>query len=177
MPKADEGCLSRPGAHARFRRSAAGSATRLVRHCAITTTDKSGSLRAHLIGHWTLVSLTAVDGSQIEYPMGHDATGVISYDEAGHMAAQIMQAGRPRFASGDIDAGTFEELSAALTGYTAYFGTYSVDEGAGVVTHHVEGSLFPNWVGTDQRRGNGLDGGPLSRPSHHNTLPSALPRH
>src|SRR5262249_38687314 len=67
-------------------------------------------------------------------------------------AAQIMQGGRPRFGSGDMDNGTFAELSAALTGYVAYFGTYSVDDSVGVVTHHVMGSVFPNWVDTEQRR-------------------------
>ena len=116
------------------------------------TTETGRSLRKQLIGHWTLVSLEAVDGSGIEYPMGRDVTGVIMYDEAGHMAAQIMRGDRPRFASGDMDNGTFAELSAALTGYIAYFGTYSVDESAGVVTHRVTGSLFPNWVGTEQWR-------------------------
>ena len=37
-------------------------------------------------------------------------------------------------------------------GFLAYFGTYTVDEKAGVVVHHVEGASFPNWIGTDQRR-------------------------
>jgi hypothetical protein len=94
--------------------------------------------------------------------MGRDAAGVITYDEAGHMAAQIMQSDRPSFSSGDVDDATFEELSAALSGYTAYFGSYSVDEDAGVVTHHVTGSLFPNWIGTDQRREILLDGDQLT---------------
>src|SRR5262245_22803615 len=116
------------------------------------TTENSGSLRTRLIGRWTLVSLEAVNGGEIEYPMGHDVTGVIIYDQAGHMAAQIMQGGRPRFGSGDMDNGTFAELSAALTGYVAYFGTYSVDDSVGVVTHHVMGRVFPNWVDTEQRR-------------------------
>ena len=48
--------------------------------------------------------------------------------------------------------GTPEEVSAAFTGYVAYYGTYSVDEAAGVVTHLVAGSLFPNWVGGKQQR-------------------------
>jgi hypothetical protein len=120
------------------------------------------SLRDQLIGHWTLVSLAAVNGTDIEYPMGYDVEGVITYDQADHMTAQIMRHDRPRFASGDVDRGTVAELSAALTGYTAYFGTYSVDESAAVVTHHVKGSLFPNWVGTDQRREIVVDGDQLT---------------
>ena len=63
-----------------------------------------------------------------------------------------MKAHRPLFASGDQGVGTSEEMSAALGGYVAYCGTYSVDETARVVTHSLTMSLFPNWVGTEQRR-------------------------
>jgi hypothetical protein len=120
------------------------------------------SLREQLIGQWNLVSLAAVNGSDVEYPWGSDIAGVIAYDAAGHMATQIMRHDRPRFASGDMDNGSFAELSAALTGYTAYFGTYSVDDSADAVTHYVKGSLFPNWVGTEQRREIALDGDQLT---------------
>lgn len=123
---------------------------------------RQGSLREQLIGHWTLESLAALNGSDIEYPMGQDVEGVIAYEPTGRMATQIMRYDRPRFASGDMERGTAAELSAALTGYTAYFGTYSVDEGAAAVTHHVKGSLFPNWVGTDQRREIAFDGDHLT---------------
>lgn len=123
---------------------------------------RQDSLREQLIGHWTLVSLAAVNGTDIEYPMGQDIEGVITYDRKERMATQIMRHDRPRFASGDMERGTPGELSAALMGYTAYFGTYSVDETADVVTHYVKGSLFPNWVGTEQRREIALDGGRLT---------------
>ena len=36
--------------------------------------------------------------------------------------------------------------------FFAYYGTYSVDPAARTVTHHVQGSLRPSWVGTDQLR-------------------------
>jgi Lipocalin-like domain len=114
--------------------------------------ENSLPLCAQLVGHWALVSLEVMNGSEIESPMGHDVAGVLSYNQAGHMAVQIMQGDRPRFATEDVASGTYAELSAALTGYTAYFGTYSVDESTATVTHHVTGSLFPNWVGTKQRR-------------------------
>jgi hypothetical protein len=38
---------------------------------------------------------------------------------------------------------TPEEAKAALAGYIAYFGTYTVDERAGTVTHHRLGSVQP----------------------------------
>jgi hypothetical protein len=43
-------------------------------------------------------------------------------------------------------------LREAVTGFVAYFGTYDVDEAAHTVTHHVEASLVPSWVGTDVKR-------------------------
>jgi hypothetical protein len=119
-------------------------------------------LRARLVGHWSLVSLEVASGEAVEYPLGRDVSGLIMYDEAGHMAVQIMQANRPCFASGDQASGTPAELAAAVTGYIAYFGTYSVDEGTKIVTHHLAGSLFPNWVGTEQRRGIVLQGDHLT---------------
>jgi len=119
-------------------------------------------LRAKLVGRWTLVSFETVGDRDVEYPIGRDVSGVIVYGEGGDMAVQIMQANRSIVASGDPSTATLSELSAAVNGYVAYFGTYSVDEDARVVTHHVRGSLFPNWVGTDQRRTIVLEGDQLT---------------
>lgn len=47
---------------------------------------------------------------------------------------------------------TTEEIVAAWRGYVGYFGTYTIDEKASTVTHHVEGASFPNFVGTNQVR-------------------------
>ena len=41
---------------------------------------------------------------------------------------------------------TPEEAKAALAGYVAYFGTYSIDPQARTVTHHREGSVQPGDV-------------------------------
>jgi hypothetical protein len=128
----------------------------------IAAAQDAPSLQSQLVGHWALASLEVVTSDAIEYPLGRDVSGRITYDQAGHMAVQIMQANRPPFASGDQASGTLAELTAAVSGYVAYFGTYSVDEAAGVVTHHIAGSLFPNWVGTDQRRRIGLHGSQLT---------------
>jgi hypothetical protein len=78
------------------------------------------------------------------------------------MAAQIMRPGRPPFASGDRQRGTDAEVRAAHDGYLAYWGTWDVDPARGTVTHHVRGSLFPNWVGQDQVRAFTLDGDRLT---------------
>jgi len=75
------------------------------------------------------------------------------YDYTGHVAVQIMRRpDRPKFKSGVPTQGTPEELKAAFEGYSAYHGTYEVNEREGFVIHHVEGSLFPNEVGKDKIR-------------------------
>ncbi len=110
------------------------------------------SVAKRLIGHWSLVSCESVTDGRLEYPYGQDAVGQITYDAAGHMAVQVMRRGRETFASGDLSSATPAEVSTAFVGYIAYYGSYSVDEAAGMVTHHLDASWFPNWVGSDQRR-------------------------
>jgi len=124
--------------------------------------DPVPTLASRLVGHWTLVSFEIVSGGQTEYPFGGDAIGEITYDAAGRMAVQIMKAGRPPFASGDSAAGSADEVSAAFHGYVAYYGTFTVDERARVVTHRLMGSLFPNWLGSEQRREIVLEGNRLT---------------
>src|SRR5262249_49928643 len=116
-------------------------------------------LKDQLVGMWKMV------GAEFQWPDGAPAdlygdapTGVIIYGPLGDMAVQIMRAGPPRFASGDFPAGTPDELGAAVAGYMAYFGRYDLDEAARTVTHHIRGSLFPNWIGQDLTRVVEIDG-------------------
>jgi len=97
------------------------------------------------LGTWRLVSI--VSNGQISPVFGPNPVGMIGYDSTGHMAVQIMpDRSRPKFAG---SAPTPEEAKSALTGYIAYFGTFTVDEKARTVTHHREGSLTPGMIGTD----------------------------
>ena len=45
-----------------------------------------------------------------------------------------------------------------MLGYDSYFGTFQVNESAGMITHHVEGSLFPEDLGKDFQRRFSIDG-------------------
>ncbi len=84
---------------------------------------------------------------------GADPKGCIMYDGTGHMMVQFEKMpSRAKFASGDDWKPTPAEAMAAYLGDVAYFGTDTVDEDAGVVTHRVEGSLNPGCFGTDQLR-------------------------
>jgi hypothetical protein len=108
-----------------------------------------------LIGTWKLIAIDERDGEGkrvVPLDYGPEPIGMLIYDAAGRMSVHAMRQGRPRFASEDVHSATPEQAKAAFVGYGAYFGTYTVDEQAGIVTHHVEGALNPNWEGSDQRR-------------------------
>ncbi len=115
-----------------------------------------------LVGTYELLSfeIRKSDGSVV-FPLGEDAVGRISYDDAGRMAVQVMRPGRPKFASGDMLAGSPEEIAAAWAGYIGYSGSYIIDEAAGTVTHEIAVSSFPNWVGDNQVRFFEFDGDTL----------------
>ena len=104
-----------------------------------------------LVGAWRLVSWQnqAADG-QVTYPMGTDAMGYLLYGADGRFSVTISRKGRARFAASDLLSGTAEEKARALEGFVAYAGRYTFHGDR--VIHHVELSLFPNWVGTDQER-------------------------
>lgn len=63
-----------------------------------------------------------------------------------------MRSDLPKYASNRRTQGTAEENKATVQGMLAYYGTYSID-GKNVILH-IEGSSFPNWNGTDQKRTN-----------------------
>lgn len=92
-------------------------------------------LRKPFIGTWKLVSIT---GGANPANRGPKPTGVIMYDADGYMNVQIAP-DRPRPTL--TGAPTAEQALEAIRGYTAYFGTYTVDEQARTVTHHREGML------------------------------------
>jgi len=116
-----------------------------------------------LLGTWKLVSCVGYwsDG-RVTYPYGENPAGMLVYDEQGHFSGQIQGQGRPLFESGNLLKGTPEEIKAAFEGYVAYYGTYEVDEEAASLTHYVQGSLFPNWVGDTQTRLYAFKDGKLS---------------
>ena len=106
-----------------------------------------------LIGTWKLVSAVfrRPDGTAIEY-LGEKPMGILIYTSEGHMSVHLVRRDRPRFATDDRMGGTPEQIRAAFTGYHGYFGTFTVNETEGSVTHHIEAGSFPNWVGADQKR-------------------------
>lgn len=117
---------------------------------------------AKLVGGWELVRWTTYhpDGTE-SYPFGTDAIGIIMYSADGHMSCHLSMANRPLLDAPTIYHVSDEDLGKSLRAYTGYFGTFSVDAGAGVVTHHVTGAWYPNFASVDQPRRYGFDGDQL----------------
>ena len=108
--------------------------------------DEEPQTTKRFIGHWRLISYDQTSTSgEVTQPLGKNPIGRISYDTEGYMSAQLMRRDRSRFANTDYrNGGTDAEIRDAFTGYSGYYGSYTVDEKAGTVTHHVEGAWFPN---------------------------------
>jgi hypothetical protein len=115
-----------------------------------------------IIGAWKLISLEIQkENREIIYPFGKNAQGSIIYTDSGRFSAQVMRLTRPKFASGDQMKGTAEEIKENYEGYISYYGYYEFDVDNGLIIHHVEGSLFPNWEGQEQKRFFDLSGNRL----------------
>jgi Lipocalin-like domain len=107
--------------------------------------------RNALVGAWRLISWeNRADDGQVTYPMGTDVLGYLLYTADQRFAVMISRMGRGRFAADDLLSGTIEEKARAVEGFVAYAGRYSFRDDR--VVHHVELSLFPNWLATDQER-------------------------
>jgi len=85
--------------------------------------------------------------------------GYITYDPAGYVGVTIAWSNRPAFKG---KASTTEEARAALTSYNSYWGSFTVNEARGVVTHQTFGAVSPSFSGTDQVRAFTLDGNRLT---------------
>ncbi|OJH34923.1 lipocalin-like domain-containing protein [Cystobacter ferrugineus] len=119
-------------------------------------------LKDRLVGTWQLISVEGhlPDGSR-DHPYGQNPLGVLMYDRPGNMAVQIMGRNRPPFKSADLKGGSAQETKNALDGVAVYFGTYETEEQTDTVLHHITGSVFPNWIGSVQRRKATVEGNRL----------------
>ncbi|PYR20424.1 MAG: hypothetical protein DMF94_11920 [Acidobacteria bacterium] len=119
-----------------------------------TRTSTRPSPKDRFVGTWKLVNTEQRNARGEVIPPASAApgnpnrTGYIIYDPTGYMAVSIMPVGRTKYVGAQP---TDDEAKAAITGYAAYFGTFSVNEAEGIVTHHLQGSLNPG-MAPDQKR-------------------------
>jgi len=108
--------------------------------------EKSQSVLQRLMGSWRYLG-TRIDGGN--WDRGPNPKGMIYYGPHGEMAVQVAP-DVERKRTGAV--ATPDEAALAITGYIAYFGTYSINEQAGTVTHHRHASIQPGDSGDLIRR-------------------------
>jgi hypothetical protein len=118
-----------------------------------TAQQKAKITKDQLAGTWTFVSVYTdrADGSRFE-PWGPKPNGSAMFAPNGRYSIVVGRPDVPKFAAKDRLKGTAEENQAAVQGILAHFGTWSVNEADGTFTMKVEGSSFPNDIGTEQKR-------------------------
>jgi hypothetical protein len=101
------------------------------------------ALKDQLPGTWTLVTADA---------FGSNPKGTLMFDASGHFSAILLVANLPKYAANNRNQGTAEENTATVKGSLIFFGTYAVN--GTDLNLHIQGSSFPNWEETNQKRTN-----------------------
>ncbi len=113
----------------------------------------SQTLAKQLVGTWIVTSWEQVmkDGKKFQR-FGTDPKGYNVFDANGRFFLMFARPDIPKIASSNPNTPTPEEARAIALGIIAYYGTYTVDEGAKGITMNIESSSFANQVGAVQKR-------------------------
>ena len=124
------------------------------------TPEPAGKFPLH--GTWTLVAADKIlPGGAVARDYGEQPKGRLMVDAQGRYSLQILKSERLRFAIDSKADGSTDEFKSAVMGSSTHYGTITIDEMAGRLVFSIEGSSFPNWEGTVQRREYTLEGGEL----------------
>jgi hypothetical protein len=104
-----------------------------------------------LVGTWKMVknTVTSADGKTMDV-FGGNGTGMASFTPDGRFVIVNINPDTPKFAAKARDKGTADENKAAVAGGIGLYGTYKVMNKE--IVMHVDGSTYPNWSGTEQKR-------------------------
>jgi Lipocalin-like domain len=121
------------------------------------------SVRSRILGAWQLESRTVRAGGRAIFDpvLGSQPLGRLFYDAGGHVSLQMMRQGRAQAITTPSNPQDASNQRVVL-GYDSYFGSFQLNESAGTITHHVEGSLFPEDLGKDFVRSFTIDGDVLT---------------
>ena len=112
-----------------------------------SASSSQASVKDRLVGSWELVSYEIIAADGTRRPGNFDR-GQVTYDASGRMSAHLMHSSNKADQAPQTDDGR----AAAYRRYLGYWGPFVVDVAGGTVTHVVEGSSNPSWVGTRQLR-------------------------
>lgn len=130
----------------------------------------SGAAPKGIVGSWRLARFEDIEDGQVIRRFGDKPVGLFVYTADGHISIQIANPDNPACIAPGKTSGpgrkdalalppcTPEQAVALLNGTVTYWGTYSVDMAAGVVTHHVVSDVSNGYPGTAQPRPFRLNG-------------------
>jgi len=138
------------------RRRVFGVATTLVLGTALLpggAIAQQKTIKDQLTGAWTLLLADGVkdDGTHVAL-FGPNPAGTLMVSPTGRFALTVTRVNRAPYASNDFQNGSAAENKATASGSLAYFGSYTVDEPGKTINFRLEGSTFPNWEGSTQKR-------------------------
>ena len=146
----------------RFARRAFCASALALATAAIATPPTNAAASKGIVGTWRLVSFEDVENGKMIQRFGEKPVGLFVYTADGHISIQIANPANPAcIAQGKksgpgrkdalmLPACTPEQAQALLDGTVTYWGTYTVDMPAGVVTHHVLSGVSNGYAGTLQ---------------------------
>jgi len=133
-----------------------------------STATRGSTTAETLAGTWRLVSIETIrPGGGVIYPFyGRHPKGLLMYDRTGWMSVQIISDPGPTVPAASSREKFLQapasEKSAAIDGFYAYYGTWTVDDAGTEVTHHIKQSLYPGERNTDATRRLTLEGNHLT---------------
>ena len=102
-------------------------------------------------GLWNLLSMEQrYDDGRVIYPFGRSVEGRIYYGADQSMFCAIQKRARTPFSTGKQWTAEDTEKARAYNDYLTYCGRYELD--GDTATHHIEISLYPDWIGHRQVR-------------------------
>jgi hypothetical protein len=129
----------------------------------LTARDLPAAENSPLQGTWALVAADKIlPSGERTQDYGKSPRGRLMVDSQGRYSLQIFKSERPSFASGDKAHGSAEEYESAALGSSTHYGTVVADAQRHILTFRLEGSSFPNWEGTTQKREYTLKDGVLT---------------
>lgn len=108
------------------------------------------TIKDQLVGTWMFVSSDGVAKDGTKTDAWSNSKGTIVFDGNGRFAQILVRMDLPKLAS--RSNGSPKQDRAIVKGSLAYFGTYTVDEAAKVITLHFEGSSSAALNETDGKR-------------------------
>ena len=108
--------------------------------------------RNRVLGTWRMVSAQLDPDGRNMPAYGARPNSLLVFTPDMHFIEVLTDADVPKFASNVRGEGTAEENATAMAGSIGFFGTYAVDANGEFDGNRVEGSTFPNWVGSVRTR-------------------------